>query len=162
MLDVVPPSARSDDLKWSEPLVVPNFGTMSRIRDIWLKCPYFVPNLEYFGLKIGTLAIFIHICTTFLLLVSICPDFVPILLISILWSEVDCDRVGNNSEICSELSLFNCKIVIVFALKHSLCFQYFFFIELLYRFYRGYQGNVPNCPDFLGSLSLSRLSFRSE
>ena len=28
------------------PLVVPNFGTMSLIRDIWLKCPYFVPNCE--------------------------------------------------------------------------------------------------------------------
>ena len=139
---------------------------MSLIRDIWLKCPYFVPNLEYFGLKIGTLVIFIHFCTTFLLffpyLISICPDFVPILLIFILWSEVDCDIFGNNSEICSELSLFNCKIVIVFALKHSLSFQYFFFNELLYRFYKGYQGNVPNCPDFLGFLSLSRLSFRSE
>ena len=65
----------TDQVAQAEPLVVPNFGTMSRIRDIWLKCPYFVPNLEYFGLKIGTLVIFIHFCTTFLLLVSICPDF---------------------------------------------------------------------------------------
>ena len=32
------------DWKKSGPLVVPNFGTMSLIRDIWLKCPYFVPN----------------------------------------------------------------------------------------------------------------------
>ena len=27
-------------------LGVPNFGTMSLIRDIWPKCPYFVPNCE--------------------------------------------------------------------------------------------------------------------
>ena len=55
----------------ADPLLVPNFGTMSRIRDIWLKCPYFVPNLEYFGLKIGILVIFIHFCTPFFLFVKL-------------------------------------------------------------------------------------------
>ena len=85
----------------SGPLVVPNFGTMSLIRDIWPKCPYFVPNCEYFCLKIGTLAIYIHICTNQ-------PLFVPILLIFILWYEVDCDRFGN-SNTCPKLFLFNQK-----------------------------------------------------
>ena len=63
------------------PLVVPKFGTMSRIRDIWLKCPYFVPICQYFGPKIGTLVIYKHISTIFVPiflspnLSLFCPDF---------------------------------------------------------------------------------------
>ena len=29
------------------PLVVPIFGTLSRIRDIWVNCPDFVPILDF-------------------------------------------------------------------------------------------------------------------
>ena len=31
----------------ADPLVVPIFGTLSRIRDNWQNCPYFVPNFDY-------------------------------------------------------------------------------------------------------------------
>ena len=74
------------------PLLVPIFRTLSRIRDIWGNCPYFVPILDFLLKSKGYLLPCEKIGTVLLLkeISKICPYFVQILAVFCLSEQEIC------------------------------------------------------------------------